>query len=78
MPGYVSNYEAIKAKGYDVIACVSVNDPFVMDAWGQAHKADNKVRLLADTNAELTKVIAAFLIFFLNSLMLEITGSWSN
>lgn len=58
MPGYVANYEKIKAKGYDVIACVSVNDPFVMDAWGQAHKAENKVKLLADTNADLTKVFA--------------------
>jgi 2-Cys peroxiredoxin 5 len=47
----------MKAKGVAEIVCVSVNDPFVMAAWGEAHKAEGKVRMLADTNAELTKAL---------------------
>ena len=39
----------------EVIACVAVNDPFVMGAWGQAHKADGKVLMLADTKASFAK-----------------------
>jgi 2-Cys peroxiredoxin 5 len=56
-PGYVSNAEAIKSKGVAEIACISVNDPFVMDAWGKALGAEGKVRMFADTNAELTKAM---------------------
>jgi len=55
LPGYVEKAEDIKSKGVDVIACVAVNDPFVMSAWGQAHKADGKITMLADTNAEFAK-----------------------
>ena len=40
----------------DVIACVSVNDAFVMAAWGESGGATGKIRMLADTNAEFTKV----------------------
>ena len=43
LPGYVENFDKFKAKGIDVIACVAVNDPFVMDAWGKAHGAGGKV-----------------------------------
>jgi len=57
LPGYVEKYDAIKAKGVDLIVCVSVNDPFVMEAWGEAHKATGKVRMLADTAGEFTKAI---------------------
>jgi len=57
LPGYVENFDAIKAKGVEVIACVSVNDPFVMEAWGDAHKATGKVRMLADPAGEFTKAI---------------------
>lgn len=57
LPGYVQKADAIKAKGVAEIVCVSVNDPFVMAAWGAAHKAEGKVRMLADTNAELTKAL---------------------
>ena len=57
LPGYVGDFEQYKAKGVEVIACVSVNDPFVMAAWGQAHQAGDKVRMLADTAAEFTKAI---------------------
>ena len=54
LPGYVANAGALKAKGIDEIACVSVNDPFVMDAWGKEHNADGKVTMLGDGSCELT------------------------
>lgn len=55
LPGFVENAEAIKAKGVDEIICLSVNDPFVMAAWGSEHGADGKVRMLADWDAGFTK-----------------------
>lgn len=55
MPGYVDNADALKAKGVDEIACVSVNDAFVMDAWGKASNAGDKVTLLADGNGQFAK-----------------------
>jgi len=55
LPGYVEREASIKQKGISEIICLSVNDPFVMAAWGEAHKAEGKVRLLADPRAELTK-----------------------
>lgn len=55
MPGYVDHAEALKAKGVDEIACVSVNDAFVMDAWGKASNAGDKVTLLADGNGQFAK-----------------------
>lgn len=57
LPGYVENYEALKSKGVELVACVSVNDPFVMEAWGDAHKATGKIRMLADPAAEFTKAV---------------------
>jgi len=42
LPGYVEKAAALKAKGVEVIACIAVNDPFVMEAWGKAHNADGK------------------------------------
>ena len=55
--GYVSAAEGLKAGGVDEIVCVSVNDPFVMEAWGRDQAAAGKVRMLADTTAELTKAL---------------------
>ena len=52
LPGYVEGYDDIVAKGVSNLACVSVNDAFVMGAWGAAHGADGKVRMLADPRAE--------------------------
>jgi 2-Cys peroxiredoxin 5 len=57
LPGYVNDFDAIKAKGVDQIACVAVNDAFVMNAWGEAHGANGKIRMLADPLAEFTKAL---------------------
>jgi peroxiredoxin len=55
LPGYVEQAAALKAKGVDEIWCVSVNDAFVMGAWGREQKTDGKVRMLADGSALWTK-----------------------
>jgi len=57
LPGYASNAAALKAKGVDTIACLSVNDAFVMDAWGQSQNVGDKVLMLADGNADFTKAV---------------------
>ncbi len=57
MPGYIQNAEALKAKGVDDIACVSVNDVFVMAAWGKAQEASGKIRMLADGNGDFTTAL---------------------
>nr|XP_058965980.1 peroxiredoxin-5, mitochondrial-like [Pocillopora verrucosa] len=57
LPGYVEDFEKFKEKGVDIVACISVNDPFVMAAWGEAHKCDGKIRMLADTQGEFTKAV---------------------
>jgi glutaredoxin/glutathione-dependent peroxiredoxin len=55
VPGYVKNLDALKAKKVDEVWCVSLNDGFVMAAWGRDLKATGKVRMLGDGNGELTK-----------------------
>jgi peroxiredoxin len=57
LPGFVTNFDALKAKGVDTVACVSVNDAFVMDAWGKSQNVGEKVLMLADGNAEFTKAL---------------------
>jgi peroxiredoxin len=52
LPGYLTQADALRAKGIDTIACMAVNDVFVMNAWGKASNVDAKVLLLADGNAE--------------------------
>jgi peroxiredoxin len=52
LPGFVLRAEELAAKGVDTIACISVNDPFVMGAWGEAQGTDGKVLMLADGNGE--------------------------
>jgi peroxiredoxin len=57
VPGYVANYDKLKAKGVDEIWCISVNDAFVMGAWGKDQHAGGKVRMMADGSATLTKAL---------------------
>jgi len=56
LPGYVVNADKIKAKGVDTIVCMSVNDAFVMGAWGKSQNAE-ELLMLADGNAELTQAL---------------------
>ena len=57
VPSYLTNYDALKAKGVDEIWCVSVNDAFVMGAWAKDQHSEGKVRMLADGSAAWTKVL---------------------
>ena len=57
VPSYLEHYDALRAKGVDTIACMSVNDAFVMGAWGRDLHADGKVRMLADGSAAYTKAL---------------------
>jgi len=55
VPGYVEKSAALKAAGVDEIWCISVNDAFVMGAWGRDQKTTDKVRMMADGSADFTK-----------------------
>ena len=57
LPGFIDNAAAFKQKGVDTVACVAVNDPFVLDAWAKASDGAGKVLFLSDGNAEFTKEI---------------------
>jgi peroxiredoxin len=57
LPGFVQKYDDLKAKGVDTVACISVNDAFVMDAWGKSQNVGDKVLMLADGNAEFAKAL---------------------
>lgn len=57
VPGYIGHFDQLKAKGIDEIWCISVNDAFVMGAWGREQKADGKVRMMADGNAAYSKAL---------------------
>ena len=65
LPGYVANYEKLREKGVDEVWCLSVNDAFVMNAWGQQQQCGDKVRMMADGSAEYTKKLG---------LELDLTG----
>ncbi len=56
LPGFVVNADKIKAKGVDEIVCLSVNDAFVMDAWGKAQNAE-EIHMVADGNADFAKAV---------------------
>ena len=55
LPGFVNNADALKAKGIDTIACLSVNDAFVMGAWGKDQNVGDNVMMVADGSADFTK-----------------------
>ena len=57
LPGFVNNADAFKGKGVDTIACMAVNDVFVMNAWGKSSNADGKVAMLADGNGEYARAL---------------------
>lgn len=57
VPGYLQNVDALRAKGVDTIACVAVNDVFVMDAWRKELGVDDRIMMLADGSAVLTKAL---------------------
>jgi peroxiredoxin len=65
VPSYVQHFDALKAKGVDEIWCVSVNDAFVMGAWGRDQKSGGKVRMMGDGSAEFAKA---------TGLMLDLTA----
>ncbi len=55
MPSFLEGYDRLKAKGVDLVACMAVNDPFVMAAWGKDQGVGDRVVMLADGSADLTK-----------------------
>ena len=59
LPGFISNASKIKAKGIKDIFCLSVNDPYVMNAWGEANNAYDKIKMLSDPYLLFTKAIGA-------------------
>ena len=59
LPGYVSMFEQYKEKGIDHIICISVNDPFVMSAWGKVHNVGDKILMVGDPFLNFTKGIGA-------------------
>ena len=65
VPGYIEHIEALRSSGVDEVWCVSVNDAFVMGAWGRELKAAGAVRMMADGDAEFTKA---------TGLTLDLTG----
>ncbi len=57
LPSYVIRHDDLAAKGVDTVACISVNDPFVMDAWGKDQQVGTTVTMLADGNGEFTAAV---------------------
>ena len=57
LPGYVAKADALRAKGIDAIACISVNDPFVMKAWGDDHDVGDTVQMVADHDCSFTRAL---------------------
>ena len=57
LPGFVMRAEELTAKGADKVVCVSVNDPFVMDAWGKDQNVGDSVVMMADGNGELVEAM---------------------
>ena len=57
LPGFVTQYDALRAKGADVVACMAVNDAFVMAAWGKDQGVGDNVVMIADGSADFTKAL---------------------
>ena len=59
LPGYLNNIDQFKSKGIDLIACIAVNDPFVMNAWGKKQNVHENILMLGDPFLTFTKSIGA-------------------
>ena len=59
LPGFMKATDQLREKNIKKVICISVNDPFVMDAWGKTHNVENKILMVADYNADFTKSIGA-------------------
>jgi len=59
LPGFVANADKIKAKGIENIFCLSVNDPYVMNGWGEINNTEDKIKMLSDPYLVFTKAIGA-------------------
>ena len=59
LPGFVTAEDLLKKKNIKKVICISVNDPFVMDAWGKIHNVQNKILMVGDYKGEFTKNIGA-------------------
>jgi glutaredoxin/glutathione-dependent peroxiredoxin len=57
LPGFLQNIDKFKAKGVDAVACLAVNDVFVMDAWAKAAGVSDRILMLADGNAEFSRAL---------------------
>ena len=59
LPGFVIAIDRLKKKGIKKVVCISVNDPFVMNAWGKTHNVQDKILMVGDSNGDFTKSIGA-------------------
>ena len=59
LPGFIKATDQLREKNIKKVICISVNDPFVMDAWGKTHNVENKILMVADYKADFTKNIGA-------------------
>lgn len=57
LPGFLEHGDELRAKGVDTIACVAVNDPFVLGAWANAHEVGDKILMLSDGNGAFTEAM---------------------
>ena len=59
LPGFVLAIDQLKKKGINKVVCISINDPFVMDAWGKTHDVQDKILMVGDSKGDFTKNIGA-------------------
>ncbi|MCG5534853.1 peroxiredoxin [Ectothiorhodospira mobilis] len=57
LPGFIARHDRLKAAGIERILCLAVNDIFVMNAWGEIHQVGERIRMVADGNAEFTRAV---------------------
>ena len=57
LPGFLDHYEDLRSRGVDSVICIAVNDPFVMEAWGQAHAVNERIRMVADGDGSFTRAM---------------------